>query len=89
MNWIAFVTIAVISDSSRIFIDNYVSDFYFKGNGAVSQKLFYAYTSIIFSVILLHTLPDVKSVICGIVIVLGSIVAAGDIKEFLKKGKRT
>ena len=52
MNWIAFVTIAVISDSSRIFIDNYVSDFYFKGNGAVSQKLFYAYTSIIFSVIL-------------------------------------
>ena len=40
MNWLILVAIAVISDSLRIFIDNYSSDVYFKGRGAVSQKLF-------------------------------------------------
>ena len=55
---------------------------------AMALNITYSAWSIIFSIILLHTLPDVKSVICGIVIVLGSVVAAGDIKEFLSKGKR-
>lgn len=40
MNWLILVAVAVISDSLRIFIDNYSSDVYFKGRGAVSQKLF-------------------------------------------------
>jgi len=39
MNWIIILTIAVISDALRIFIDNYVSDVYFKERGAVSQKI--------------------------------------------------
>ena len=53
MNWIILVLITVTFDSSRIFIDNYVSDVYFKGHGAVSQKLFYAYLFVIFSIILM------------------------------------
>lgn len=39
MNWILVLAIAVISDALRIFIDNYISDVYFKERGAVSQKI--------------------------------------------------
>lgn len=46
MNWLILVAAAVVLDSLRIFIDNYVSDAHFKGTGAVSQKLFYAYAYI-------------------------------------------
>ena len=42
MNWLIFVVLAVFFDSSRIYTDNYSSDVYFKGRGAVSQKLFFA-----------------------------------------------
>ena len=52
MNWLLLVIITVIFDSSRIFIDNYISDYYFKGHGAVSQKFFYSYAFVIFAVIL-------------------------------------
>lgn len=53
MNWLAFVAIAVLFDSTRIFIDNYTSDVFFKGHSAVSQKLFYGYASIICCIIIL------------------------------------
>lgn len=53
MTWLIFVAITVIVDSARIFIDNYVSDVYFKGKGAASQKLFYGYLLIPFSIIML------------------------------------
>lgn len=43
MNWLILVIFAVVSDSLRIFIDNYASDVYFKGRHAVSQKLFSGY----------------------------------------------
>lgn len=41
MNWIAMVGIAIFCDAIRIFIDNYVTDVYYKKRGAVAQKLFY------------------------------------------------
>ena len=41
MNWLIFVAITLLADSFRIFLDNYVSDFYFKGRGAASQKIFF------------------------------------------------
>lgn len=41
MNWLILVVISVFSDSSRIYIDNYISDSYFKGRLAVAQKLFF------------------------------------------------
>ena len=52
MSWLVLVAIAVIFDSLRIFIDNYVSDVYFKGRGSASQKLFYGYFFIAAAVIL-------------------------------------
>ena len=52
MNWMILVAIAVIFDSLRIFIDNYVSDVYFKGKYAVAQKLFLGYFFTIASIIL-------------------------------------
>ena len=47
MNWVILVILAVLSDSFRIFIDNFSADVYFKGKGAVSQKLFYGYSYIV------------------------------------------
>lgn len=52
MNWLIFVIIATLLDSTRIFVDNYASDVYFKGRGAVSQKLFYGYAFIIAALVL-------------------------------------
>ena len=53
MTWLVFVIITVFIDSIRIFIDNYVSDVYFKGKGAAAQKLFYGYLRIPFAIITL------------------------------------
>ena len=52
MSWLLLVIVATILDSSRIFVDNYTSDVYFKGRGAVSQKLFYGITFIVAAVVL-------------------------------------
>lgn len=51
--WLIFIGITLIVDALRIFIDNYVSDVYFKGKNAVAQKLFYGYTISIISIIVL------------------------------------
>ena len=53
MNWLIFVIVATLLDSTRIFVDNYASDVYFKGRGAVSQKLFYGYAFIVFTILLI------------------------------------
>ena len=41
MNWLVLVIVATILDATRIFIDNYVSDYYFKGRDSIAQKYFY------------------------------------------------
>lgn len=46
MNWIVALVINVVTDSTRIFIDNYVSDYYFKGKHSVAQKLFYGWAGL-------------------------------------------
>lgn len=62
MNWLILVLITILLDSSRIFIDNYVSDYHFKGKHAVAQKLFYGYAFIIFSLVLmLANIPDLSN----------------------------
>ena len=53
MSWLILVLITVVCDSSRIFIDNYISDVYFKGRGAVSQKFFYGWLFVVFSIIVM------------------------------------
>ena len=52
MSWLLFVIIAVIADSTRIFIDNYSSDVYFKGRDAAAQKVFYSYALIVMALIM-------------------------------------
>lgn len=52
MSWLILVLFAVLAGSSHIYIDNYISDFYFKGRHAVSQKLFFAFAFIIVAIIL-------------------------------------
>lgn len=52
MNWLILVLIAVFSGSSHIYIDNYISDFYFKGRGAVAQKMFFTVTLVLLAIIL-------------------------------------
>lgn len=47
MNWLVLVIIATLLDATRIFVDNYVSDYYFKERDALAQKLFYGYAYII------------------------------------------
>lgn len=53
MSWLIFVAAAVLFDSARIYADNYSSDVYFKGRGAVSQKLFFTYALGLVGVVLL------------------------------------
>ena len=44
MNWVFYDILAIFCDAPRVFLDNYVSDVYFKDRYAASQKLFYGYT---------------------------------------------
>ncbi|MBR2659029.1 EamA family transporter [Candidatus Saccharibacteria bacterium] len=50
MNWLVLVSISTILYCINIFTDNYVSDYYFKGKGAVSQKLFYGWGWIVVTI---------------------------------------
>ena len=49
---------------------------------AMALNITYSAWSIVFAFLLLHTLPDLKSVVCGVVIVAGAVVAAADLKEW-------
>lgn len=51
---------------------------------AMALNITYSAWALIFSLVLLHTVPDVKSIICGLVIVIGSFLAAVDLSEFSK-----
>ena len=53
MSWLIILAIDVISDALRIFIDNYVSDVYFKEKGAVSQKIVSGIVTPILGIIIL------------------------------------
>lgn len=55
---------------------------------AMALNITYSAWAIVFSILLLHMLPDRKSIVCGIVIVAGSLLAAanpGEIFGFLRK----
>ena len=51
MMWLLLIVVDVLADSTRIFIDNYISDYYYKGKEAVAQKLFYGYAYLIIALI--------------------------------------
>ena len=50
MNWLVLISISTILYCINIFCDNYVSDYYFKGKGAVSQKFFYGWMWILVTI---------------------------------------
>lgn len=52
---------------------------------SMALNITYSAWSIVFSIFLLHTLPDLKSIICGVIIVLGSLVAANGLRLGSKK----
>ena len=53
MNWLVLVAAAVLFDTFRIFIDNYISDVYYKGREVAAQKMFSAYAKTIIGAIIL------------------------------------
>ena len=53
MNWLILVAITVFIDAIRIYIDNYISDVYFKSSGAVAQKFFYGYAYVVIAAVVL------------------------------------
>ncbi len=79
---------AVILLSALFGTASYV--FYYKAiagigaSKAMALNITYSAWAVVFAFLLLHTLPDVKSVVCGVVIVVGAIVAAGDVREWGK-----
>ena len=57
MNWLVLVAIAVVADAIRIFADNYITDYYFKGRDSVSQKYFYGWFFILLAIIMFLIFP--------------------------------
>lgn len=51
MDWLLCIAIAVFSSAFCIFIDNYISDYYFKGKNANGQKNFYWLPFIIIGIV--------------------------------------
>ncbi len=55
MTWLYYVVADVLTDSLRIYIDNYTSDVYFKERGAFSQRLVYGIIATVIGVALVLT----------------------------------
>lgn len=51
---------------------------------AMPLNITYSTWSLVFSLILLRQIPDIKSIVCGIVIIIGSLLAAAEKGAFLK-----
>ena len=80
MNWLIFVLITVLFESFRIFLDNYLSDYYFKGRHSVSQKYFYGIAFVIFALILIPFAGIDFSV--GLISTIMIFIIAGIINSF-------
>ncbi len=53
MTWIYCVIVNVLSDTLRIYLDNFITDVYFKGREAIAQRLFHGVGITIFAAIVL------------------------------------
>lgn len=80
MNWILILAIAVVSDALRIFVDNYISDVYFKERGAVSQKIISGIVTPVIGVVIMlclgldfSSIPPETALLLVLSGVLGSI----------------
>ena len=83
MNWIVFIIINIISASMAIFIDNYVTDFYFKGREANSIKTLsgfaYALYAIIIALVFGINFQDASILSIIIIFLTGIISSIGSI----------
>lgn len=87
-------TLAILSDVSLIIIvltalaGTLSYSFYYKAihkigaTKAMSLNITYSAWAVVFGIILQGNTVDFKSIICGILIILGSVMAAGDLSEF-------
>ena len=57
MSWLILVVFAVFTDAIRIFADNYITDYYFKGRGSVSQKYFYGWFFVFLAILMAVIFP--------------------------------
>ena len=86
MNWLTLVIVDALTDSLRIFIDNYSSDVYFKKRGAVAQKIFYGFAYLIIGIIALCIIGfnpfGVDFSILGLLLLAGALTAIAGIPYF-------
>lgn len=86
MNWILVLAIAVLSDALRIFIDNYVSDVYFKESGAVAQKIIsgltYPVAGLITLIVCGFNFADVTPLTIGFLVLSGILSSLAGIPYF-------
>ncbi len=53
---------------------------------SMALNITYSAWAIPFSLVLIGTIPDARGIICALIIIIGAIVAATDVKELFKKG---
>lgn len=83
MNWMTFIIINIISASMAIFIDNYITDYYFKGREANAVKTLsgfaYAIYAIIIALIFGINFQDASILSIIIIFLTGIISSIGSI----------
>lgn len=63
MTWINFVIVNVLSDTLRIYLDNFITDVYFKGREAIAQRFFHGVGITIFAAVAMLVLNQEFEVI--------------------------
>ena len=53
MNWVVFAIVAVTAIALEYFIDNYITDVYYKGRGAPAQKCFFVLPQIVVGILMI------------------------------------
>lgn len=83
MEWLLCIAIAVFAGASCIFIDNYISDYYFKGRSANAQKNFYIIPFLIIGIVCLCSTDvdfvNIPPYVYLLFIISGAITALGGI----------
>ncbi len=84
--WIILVAIAVLSDATSTYTDNYITDVYFKDRLAMAQKVFHGFAFILVSVLFLFfsgvNFAELASTAVGVLIIAGLINGLSDIPYY-------
>ncbi|MBR6964751.1 DMT family transporter [Candidatus Saccharibacteria bacterium] len=86
MLWIILIAIYLLTDSSAMFIDNYVSDVYFKGRLSTAQKVFSGWIYLLFAIIVILAvginLNETSILTLFLVTLTGIIASVGSIAYY-------